>query len=211
MTTPTATPSLDTLVTRARQAHESIQREPAAALTRAFEAGDALIAIKARLAHGVWAATLRRTTIPPSTARLYMQLARERARILAAGCTSIRQARRLLAGTKPRAARRGRAGGARAGRHARTGEAPPDRYQEGYADGYQAGRADGYAAGLATAKVRDQASRGRATPPPPEARDLRWLLTLVHPDKHQDDQTILRATRVTVWVNALLAQARQAA
>src|SRR5262245_56517871 len=192
MTTPAAAASVEALLARAREAHESILREPASALRRAFEAGDALLGAKARVAHGAWTAALRRTTIPPSTAQLYMQLARARARILAAGCTSIREARRLLSGTKPRPGRprRGRS----------PGRAAADRYDAGYADGYRAGRADG----IATAQAHAWSRRQRAAPLPLDKKDVRWLIKLAHPDQHDG---LLRATRVTQWLNEMLARA----
>jgi hypothetical protein len=67
--------SLAELIARARAAHAAVSGEPRAALLRAFEAGDALLAIKAQVAHGEWGACLRETGIPLSTARLYMQMA----------------------------------------------------------------------------------------------------------------------------------------
>jgi hypothetical protein len=186
------TSALDELIARARRAHESIQAEPAAALERAFEAGDALTAAKAQVERGRWADVLRPTGIPASTARLYMQLARERPRVLAAGCTSIREARRLLAGTKPSRPRQPKGEWS-----TRT---VPDRYQEGYADGYRAGRADGFAAGQA----QPSRSRRDGRPLPLDRKDLRWLVGLAHPDRHDGE---LRATRATQWLNELLEQA----
>jgi len=194
--------TVEELLARARAAHESIRAEPAAALTRAFEAGDALIAAKAQVAHGEWAAALASTGIPASTARLYMQLARERDRIVAAGCTSIREARQLLAGTKPRKPRTARG----------TRSEAPDRYEEGYAAGYRAGRADGVAAGYlagqadaAAGKTQDARKNGSL---PLDRKDLRWLVGLAHPDKH-GDKVNLRATRVTQWLNELLESAQR--
>jgi hypothetical protein len=131
---------------------------------RALEAGDALAAAKARVSHGEWAQRLPSTGIPPSTARLYMQLARERDRIPAAGCTSIREARRLLAGTKPRAD------------------------------------------GIATARA---GWNGEALPL--YRKDLRRLVGLAHPDRHGEEKTALRATRVTQWLTELLGSARREA
>jgi hypothetical protein len=186
------TPTLAELLARARAAHESIGAEPAAALARALDAGDALIAAKARVPRGEWSEQLATTGIPLSTARLYMQLARERARIQAAGCTSIREARRLLAGTKPRKPAPGPRSSREGGWSTRK---VPDRYEEGYGDGYRAGRADGYAAGQAQPK---QPANGAL---PLDRKDLLWTIKLAHPDMHDGE---LRATRVTQWLNELL-------
>lgn len=188
ITNALAAGTLDELLAHARQAHESIRSEPAAALARAFEAGDALTAAKARVERGTWSTVLASTGIPASTARLYIQLARERERILAAGCQSIREARRLLAGTMPRGSRRTTGSRARA-------DGSSDRYEEGYADGYRAGRADG-------ASASRPSSNGGALPL--DRKDVRWLVSLAHPDKHQGD---LRATRVTQWLNELAEEA----
>jgi hypothetical protein len=106
--TAPAADQLADLIARARAAHESIQLEPAGALMRALDAGDALNAAKALVKHGEWSAKLAETGIPASTAQLYMQLARNRALIIAAGCTSIREARALISDRKP--PRRKRAG-----------------------------------------------------------------------------------------------------
>jgi hypothetical protein len=196
MATPTkktrSRTTVDELLARAQQAHAAVQAEPAASLDRALDAGDALNAAKAQLARGEWGPRLAATGIPSSSARLYMQLARARDQIVAAGCTSIRQARQLLADVKPRQPRRSRASGARG---------VQDRYAEGYADGYRKGRADGYAA----AKVSKRASNG-ARSLPAEA-DLKWLIKLAHPDKHRDRDE-LKATRTTQWLTGQLAQSR---
>lgn len=195
-------PALDALITRARLAHEAIRRQDdAGALERAMDAGDALQAIKDSVPHGNWSAALAATGIPSSTARLYMQLARARVRLSAAGCSSIRDARTLLAGTKPR---RPRAAHAQRGRPSPAEHYDPDRYQEGYADGYRAGRADGFLAGKAAGEAQPRANRG-PVPTALDLKDMRWLITLAHPDKHSDD---LRATRVTQWLNELVAHAR---
>ena len=195
----TASPSLDDLLAKARAAHESIHGvDDTATLMRAFEAGDALLAAKAKLPHGGWWVALGVTGIPSSTARLYMQLARNRDQILAAGCTSIRQARRLLAGTKPHRSTTTTKGRARPG---------TDRYQEGYADGFRRGRAEGYTAGQAAGPARTRADRnGQGFTMDP--KDLRWLITLAHPDRHQGD---FRATRVTQTLNAFATHTRQKA
>ena len=184
---------LDELIAKARAAHETINAEPTVALERAFEAGDALIAAKAQVLHGEWTKVLATTGIPPSTARLYMQLARERERIVVAGCTSIREARRLLTGTKPRA-------GSRSSRQSVYGEpkATADRYEEGYADGYRAGRVDGRAAA-----ARERLGANGPAALPLDRKDLLWIIKLAHPDVHDDKQN-LRATRITQWLNELL-------
>jgi hypothetical protein len=157
-----------------------------------------LIAAKAQVLRGEWAVRLASTEIPASTARLYMQLARERERIMLAGCTSIRKARRLLAGTKPRASSRSRW-------RSVYGEPRPaaDRYEEGYADGYRAGRVDGRSAAMAESRSEADGS----APSPLDRKDLRWLVALAHPDKHMDEKVSLRATRVTQWLNELLTAA----
>jgi hypothetical protein len=113
-----------------------------------------------------------------------MQLARKRAGIEAAGCTSIREARRLLAGTKPpRAKRTATSSGSWGTRTV------PDRYEEGYADGFAAGQ-----------PLRS--SNGRL---PLDRKDMLWLIKLAHPDMHRGD---LRAARVTQWLNELAEHAR---
>ena len=192
--TITTTDTIAALLRQAREAHEAISHGDDRALARALDAGDALIAAKAKVAHGEWQPALKSTGIPQSTARLYMQLARERARIEAAGCTSIRQARILLAGTKPKAARRRPAGD----REGWTKTRVSDRYEEGYADGYRAGRADGIATATRPARNGD-------APLPLDRKDLRWLIKQAHPDHHDDD---LKATRVTQWLTELLESAR---
>jgi hypothetical protein len=200
-----APPSLAELIAKARAAHAAVSGEPRVALLRAFEAGDVLLEIKAQVAHGEWDARLRETGIPFSTARLYMQLAREKERILAACCRSIREARRLLAGTAPRPPRDG-AGGGRRG--ARTEKEAEDRYKKGYAkgyeDGYRRGRADGIAAGQATAWARRGAEGDGKMPL--DKKDLKWLIKLAHPDRNDGD---LRATRVTQWLNELFEKAKE--
>ena len=110
---------------------------------------------------------------------VYAVGARERVRILAAGCTSIREARRLLAGTKPPPRSRGE-------RKTANGKDGKDRYEEGYSDGYRAGRADGAGANGSVSLSR---------------KDLRWLVTLAHPDRNDG---ALQATRVTQWLNGLM-------
>ncbi|MGA2928801.1 MAG: hypothetical protein ABSG43_22995 [Solirubrobacteraceae bacterium] len=202
-----ANESVTDLFERARRAHESIRVEPAGALMRAFDAGDALNAAKALVEHGEWTADLEKIGIPASTARLYMQLARSREIVMAAGCTSIRGARQLLSDSKPRRPSSG--GGSRGGAVGKRGEgggggkAESDRYQEGYGDGYRAGRADGYTQGAA--KAGRQSTNGRWQP---TSRDLRWLIKVAHPDHHQDPAEILKATRATAWLKEQLAEAR---
>lgn len=182
MNAKVAVNQLDLFLSRARKAHQSITND-AEGLRHALDAGDNLIAAKALCAHGEWTERLAATGIPASTAQLYMQLARQRERIEAAGCTSIRQARRLLADRPPRP-RKPRPGG--------SGREGADRYAEGYADGYRAGRAD-------NATVRERPRDANA----PSDKDLLWLLKLAHPDKHPGDKEVLVATRVSQWLNGL--------
>src|SRR5262249_61667971 len=83
---PDAPPDLDALMERARRAHAAISPADApTALVHAFEAGEALLAAKALVPHGKWGAVLASTGIAPSTAQLYMQLAKHRVLIEAAG------------------------------------------------------------------------------------------------------------------------------
>ncbi len=203
-TTANQTERLAQLIAQVVEDHEAIHRDPAAALMRALDAGDALSEIKALLERGQWETTLDAMRLPPSTARLYMQLARNRETILAAGCTSIREARQMLSDSKPRRpprerSHRGDSGGGSGG-EAKRAAPPSDRYDEGYADGYRAGRADGHQAANA------HTSNGKWTP---SDRDLKWLIRVAHPDHHQDPQEILKATRATAWLVELLAAARK--
>jgi hypothetical protein len=186
--------TLADLLDHARRAHESVRTEPSAALLSAMEAGDALLAAKAQVKRGEWAPRLASTGIPPSTARLYMQLAANRERIIASGAESIREARRLLADAKPKRPRAARA----------QRDAPPvsDRYDEGYKDGYRAGRADATLDGWLAGAARTRA------PGPLAERDLKWLIRLAHPDVH-NDKAALKATRTTAWLTAQLDQARK--
>src|SRR6185312_8281550 len=100
--------STDDLLAAAAEAHRNVSNEPGRALAYALDAGDYLIAAKAAVPHGKWSAAAAATGIPGSTVRLYMRLAAHRELIVAAGCTSIRQARALLTtstdptGDKPR-------------------------------------------------------------------------------------------------------------
>jgi hypothetical protein len=204
MTAPTKTPTLTQLIAHARKAHAAINGADAlgqVALAKAFDAGDALIAAKARVPHGEWAATVEKTGIPASTARLYMQLARNRDRIVAAGCKSIREARTLLTDRKPPRKRR-------AGRPRSSSTAPPepveDRYEEGYAAGYARGRMDEREYHTARRPVATQNGNGSWSPAP---ADLKWILKRVHPDVVEDKDS-LKATRVAQWLNELLEHAR---
>jgi hypothetical protein len=203
-TLPTkSTSELDELIAQARAAHAAIQVEPEA-LSHAFAAGEALSAAKALCAHGEWTAALAATEIPPSTARLYMQLYRSQDRITAAGCRSIRQARVLLSDVKAKKPPRKR--------RIVTDDTTTsvrgvgDRYEEGYGDGYRAGQADGFVRGAAT-KANGKAAKADDGWQPAE-RDLKWLIGLAHPDHHLDDKTILRATRITAWLNGVLERTR---
>jgi len=86
---------------------------------------------------------------------------------------------------------------------ARSGRPVADRYEEGYADGYRAGRADG----MTAARRRPQPNGHGALPL--DRKDLRWLVGLAHPDKHATDKSVLRATRITQWLNELLDASRK--
>jgi hypothetical protein len=196
--TPDTTTPLSRLLNTARDAHRAIGGADtlgSLALRNAFVAGDALIAAKARVNRGEWAATLEQTGIPSSTARLYMRLARHRDQIIAAGCKSISGARDLLTDRKP--PRRARRTGSRT--TAAPEPEPDDRYEEGYAAGYTKGRADERAA-------RGGARRNGHTWTPTPA-DLKWVLRRVHPDV-VDGNDSLKATRAAQWLNQLLEQAR---
>jgi hypothetical protein len=136
-----------------------------------------------------------------------MQLYRSQDRITAAGCRSIRQARVLLSDVKPKRAARKR-------RIIITDEDTDtfvpnvdDRYEEGYGDGYRAGQADGYVRGVAT-KANGKAAKAADDRWQPAERDLKWLIGLAHPDHHLDGKTILRATRITAWLNGVLKRTR---
>jgi hypothetical protein len=94
-------PVLDQLVRRVRVAHRAVQALAANALAAALEAGHALIEIRTQVS-GSWGLCLRANGLPkPSTARLYMQLARHRDEVEAAlranPTISLRAMRRLIA------------------------------------------------------------------------------------------------------------------
>jgi hypothetical protein len=189
------------LIKAIADAHAKISREPAAALNYALQAGDNLIALKDRLPHGAWGDTLQRIGIAPRTAALYMQLARNRELIVAAGCTSIRQAQALLADRKPPRARRRRS-------VYETGPEPQgdDRYEEGYRAGYAKGKQDGYAQ---AAHGRSRRATNGNGPVAPQPADLKWILKRVHPDVAGEKDS-LKATRVAQWLTELLETARTA-
>jgi hypothetical protein len=184
--------ALAELLKRARLAHASARG--GLELARAMDAGDALLAAKAIVAHGAWTDRVAETGIPPSTAALYMQLARNKKRITAAGCSSIRQARELLADRVP--PRRGTR--TKTARRARTGkQSTSDRYAEGYEAGYRAGRADAF-------QATQTAHPSRPLADLPTDADMNWLLALAHPERHLDnDKGVLAATRVMQWLNRL--------
>lgn len=168
---------------------------------RALEAGEALLAAKKLVRHGEWATTLAKIGIPQSTAALYMALARNRERIEAAGCTSVRQARDLISDRQPPAPRQS----------IRAWTISQDEaYERGYHQGYKVGYAAGYRAGKADG-VAAAPSGVQSDAAPPRTRDLLWLISLAHPDKHQDAAVVQKATRVTQWLNALRYRANTAA
>jgi hypothetical protein len=191
---PTVTASdIKKLLAEIADAHARVSGEPAAALHYALDAGARLITLKERLERGQFTPALERIGIPATTAQLYMRLARNRERILAAGCKSIREAIRLLAPPKPRATRTSRARGA---------EPSEDRYQEGYDAGYRAGWRDRSAAEQRAQKY----DNGR---PRLSVRDLKFALTQLHPDRfHSDESSAKRANRVTAWLLDELKAAR---
>jgi Protein of unknown function (DUF3102) len=71
---------LDELAQRIRAAQQSIAKNVSAALTKAMDAGDALIAAKAKLKHGGWMKWLEANCdgLSGRTARVWMQLAENR-------------------------------------------------------------------------------------------------------------------------------------
>ena len=181
---------VEDLLGRAAAAHRNGHGDPKRALASALDAGDAIAAAKALVERGQWAATLRRTGIPPSTAFVFMRLAAHRSLIEGAECTSIRQARRLVADH-------------RAGERARR----PRSYEEGYRAGYAEGTRDGYSNGYAAAAAATtpRLSRRRADRDvggPPSKADLKWALRRIHPDVVEAADAE-RAHRVTAWLNAM--------
>ena len=179
---------LDELLAQAAEAYREIRGDDITSLLRALDAGDALTAARERVAKGQWGSRLQEAGIPASTARLYMRLAQHRQRILAAGCKSIREARELLTerSSPPRRRHTVR-------EHERGGG--EEEYARGYADGQRDGYRRGLADGQATRQARDA---GRVDL---DRRDLRWLVSLAHPDRHEGD---LRSTRTTQWLNSLM-------
>jgi hypothetical protein len=188
------------LIAQIAEAHARIAREPAAALNYALDAGANLIALKERLPHGALGDALAQIGINARTARLYMALARDRERIEAAGCKSIREAQRLLA---PRGRSRRASSSAR-----RTRDAEPDAGGD-FQRGYDAGYRDGYAKrgrDEATARARANGNGGRSGL---SVRDLRFAIKHLHPDRFQGEETdVKRATRLTVFLGDELRTAR---
>ena len=181
---------VDDLLAQAAAAHRSGHGDPSRALAAALDAGDAIAAAKALVDRGHWAATLRRAGIAPSTAFLLMRLAAHRTLIEGADCTSIRQARRLVAAH-------------RAGERARRPRNYEEGYRAGYAEGTRDGYSNGYAAGAATTTPRMSRRRAdREVGGPPSKADLKWALRRIHPDvvEAADAQ---RAHRVVAWLNAM--------
>lgn len=184
----------DALITRAREAHERTSGAPSVALHAALDAGDALILLRRSAKHGQWGQIVARTGIPGRTERMYRTLARNRERILDAGCQSIRQALDLLADKTAEQREAERARRADADRMRR--EQLKAAYDRGYRKGYEQGRHDEAVDGL----FARPAANGNALPKGISRRDLRWMIRHVHPDRHEGSAV---ATRVTQWLNSL--------
>jgi hypothetical protein len=94
---------LDRLIEQVRAAHGAVQKAESLTLDSAMDAGDALLAIQERIT--IPMKRFMAKTMPDigdSTWKLYMQLARHRAKIMAAqDVLSIREARQLIAKKKP--------------------------------------------------------------------------------------------------------------
>jgi hypothetical protein len=119
-----------------------------------------------------------------------MRLAAHRSLIEGAECTSIRQARRLVAAH-------------RAGERARRPRSYEEGYRAGYAEGTRDGFSNGYTAGAATTTPRSSRRRGdRGSGGPPSKADLKWALRRLHPDVVGAADAD-RAHRVTAWLNAI--------
>jgi hypothetical protein len=205
----TTEPDIAELIARARVAHEAAHPSSLNALHHAFEAGEVLTILKDLCRRGEWGRALKQTGIPPSTARLYMQLYRERDRILAAGCTSIRQARDFLSGAAAkRAEKRRQQAEAR-----ETEEATA--YDRGYEAGFRDGKAVAEAEFEATAEAAYQqgladGQKASSNGHRPSKADLRWMLKQLHPDKFEANGSKAakdHAKRVTQWLNDLMASA----
>jgi flagellar biosynthesis/type III secretory pathway protein FliH len=189
----------ETLIGRARAAHQRTSDAPSEALHAALDAGDALIALRRTAKHGQWAAIVIRTGIPGRTERMYRRLAWNRERILDAGCQSIRQALDLLAEKTAEQ---------REAEHARRADADRMRreqlqaaYDRGYKKGYEQGRHDEALDGF----FGRSTTNGNALPKEISLRDLRWAIKHLHPDRHNGAVT---ATRLTQWLNDLVATER---
>jgi len=173
------------------------------ALTRALAAGDALNMAKALCPRGSWGAMLELTTIPRATANLYMRLARHRAEIEAAGCTSVREARELLTSPEAKAARPDAP--RRRQKGARTPGADRDAVRAAFERGKAVGQAEGYAKGYERGErdgrrqARPTAARGRSAANL-TSKQLLWLISLAHPDKNGNSA---HATEVTQILNAM--------
>lgn len=180
---------VEELLGQAAAAHHHGHGDPSQ-LASALDAGDAIAAAKTLVDRGHWAAALRRAGIAQSTAFVLMRLAAYRSLIEEAECTSIRQARRLVAAH-------------RAGERAR--RAPS--YEEGYRAGYAQGKLDGYSNGYAAAASSKTTRLSRRRPDrdvggPPSNADLKWALRRIHPDVVEAADAE-RAHRITVWLNAM--------
>ncbi len=181
---------VDDLLGEAAAAHRNGHHGPEHALASALDAGDAIAAAKPLVDRGHWAAALRRAGIAPSTAFLFMRLAAHRSLIEGAECTSIRQARRLVAAH-------------RAGERARRPRSYEEGYRAGYAEGTRDGFSNGYAAGAAATTPRTSRRRGdRDLGGPPSKDDLKWALRRIHPDVVETVDAE-RAHRVAAWLNAM--------
>ena len=180
---------VEELLGQAAAAHRTKHGDQRPALASALDAGDALAAAKALVDHGHWAATLRRAGIPPSTAFVFMRLAAHRSLIEGAECTSIRQARRLVAAH-------------RAGERARRPPSFEEGYRAGYAEGTRDGYSNGYAAAAATTPRLSRRRADRGVGGPPSKADLKWALRRIHPDVVEAADAA-RAHRVAAWLNAM--------
>jgi hypothetical protein len=182
---------VDDLLVHAASAHRDAHGDPQRALAAALDAGDAFASAKTMVDRGTWAATLRRNGIAPSTAFVLMRLAAHRSLIEGAHCTSIRQARRLIATH-------------RGGDRVRRGPS----YEEGYRAGYAQGKHDGYSHGwvegadAASARPPRRRAGRNGDGAPPSKADLKWALRRLHPDVVEAADSE-RAHRVAAWLNAV--------
>ena len=193
------------LIGQARDAHRSIRGESRAALERAFEAGRLLIEIKTGVPTRGMGRPSEGNGHPPFHRRLYMQLYRERDRINAAGCMSIRQARDFLSGAAARRSEK---------RRQQAESTTDDRYNAGYADGYRDGLAKGRAEGLDLGYdqgLKDGSKASTNGTIPLSKTELRWALKQLHPDRFEANGSKAakgHAKRVTQWLNDLMASAK---